>query len=407
MRTIIKRKKKLLVVGMILILPAFSFWLMFHSDKKENRKGNNAFNDKLPAANIKDSGRNKLEIYMKAQRDSARLKELEMIDPYTKQIIGSQVQADNIVNDTLSVTNHKPTNAYDANEQKVNDRINKILTVLNESGMSYTKASPAIENSYGKNDIEIERLEKLLIAAQNGDTATGNPEMKYLEGMLDKILDIQHPELVKARLKNQKKTITNDTLRYQVAAYPTSESDLWSDRKTSENEFWSLASQIENTQSHFTTFLAVVHGDQEILINETEQILKLRLLENVFIDNVLIPSGQFIHGKCQIRDGRAMVNIQEITYNNRVFPVQLTVYDQSDGMQGINIIRAGNTKDLYPNSADQIIQQLQLNAMNPSVETQAVTTGIETVKKLISNNLKKKSVKIKTGHIIILKPLQF
>ena len=116
----------------------------------------------------------------------------------------------------------------------------------------------------------------------------------------------------------------------------------------------------------------------------------------------MIPKGSFVFGKCNISEGRANVSIHDITYNNGVFPVELTVYDQTDGMEGINI-QGDLTEEVSKNGMDQLIQQMQLNSVTSSLGVQAASSGIQTAKSLIGKKIKKMTVNLKAGHRVLLK----
>lgn len=408
-----RKKKKLVLLMLVFLIPAsLLFYMVLSGNSKDNTNtsGNqNAFNDKLPAANAKDNGKNKLEIYMQAQRDSEKLKEQENQDPYAKKWFDPTPSDETVTNNNpslnLPTTKIPKWNKEDANEKKVNDRIDKLMEALN-SGHTSNNLDPnysIANNPILKNDEDIERLEKMLAGLQTSDT-TGNPEMKQLESLLDKILDIQHPERIKGRLKDISQDVKKDTAKYTVSN--TQSSNLSSefftdDLSRSENAFWGLSSPVTAAADN-RAFLAVIHENQKI---QDDAPVKLRLLQSVFIENTAIPKGEFIYGKCRISGGRVNVTIQEIAYNNRVFPVQLKVYDQTDGMEGINI-QGDMTEQVSKDGMDQLIQQMQLNSMTSSVGVQAATSGIQTAKNLFSKKVKKVTINLKSGHVLLLKPVQ-
>lgn len=404
-----RKKGKLLLLMLIFLVPVIILMSMFFSgssskDKNTGNNNKNAFNDKLPAANLKENGKNKLEIYMQAQQDSEKLKDLEGKDPYAKNWFDPTPQNDAVTGNHSSA--NIPSTAVpkwskeDNNEKKVNERIDKLMETLNNNSSNSISPYPSSYNPLTKNDDQIEKLEKMLSSLKTADT-TGDPEMKQLETMLDKILDIQHPERLKERLQDKNENTTKDTLRYAVSnAQSSNHADFYSgDPSGSENAFWGLSSSI-TAGDDSQTFLAVIHENQKI---QDDQTIKLRLLQNIFINNTAIPKGQFIYGKCKIANGRVNISVQDIGYNNRLFPVQLTVYDQTDGMEGINI-QGSTGEEVSRNGIDQMIQQMQLNSMTSSVGVQAATSGIQTAKNLLSRKVKKITVNLKAGHVLILKP---
>ena len=122
----------------------------------------------------------------------------------------------------------------------------------------------------------------MLVSIQNPDSA-GDPQIKQLEAMLDKILDIQYPDRVKERLAAQNSNLPKDTLRYQVTNNRSFQATQFysSGVSDSENAFWGLSSPTATSQNvNNQTFLAAVHDNQKI---QDDQTVKLRLLQNVFI----------------------------------------------------------------------------------------------------------------------------
>ncbi len=408
-----KKKKKLVLLMLVFVVPlALLFYMLMSGGNEKNnlsmRNGANAFNDKLPAANAREAAKNKLEIYMQAQKDSEKLKDQEKQDPYAKKLFDPMPSPEDVViNSSPSVNLPKSKgsnwNKEDANEKKVKERIDNLMNALNNSN------APGLNPNYStipkpdpKNDEQIQRLENMLSSLKTPDTST-DPEMKQLESMLDKILDIQHPQRVNDRLKQGADEKKKDTLNYMtpIVQAPNNSLGFFSHNPSgTNNAFWGLSPEIiaYNDQS----FLAVIHENQKI---QDEQTIKLRLLQNVFIDKVAIPKGEFIYGKCTISNNRVNVLIQSVTYNSRVYPVQLKVYDQTDGMEGINI-QGDITEQVSKEGMDKMIQQMQINAMTSSIGVQAATSGIETAKNLLSKKVRKVTVTLKSDHVLILKPIQ-
>src|SRR5690349_2122872 len=85
----LRKRKGLIFVSLFILAVAFaSAWIIIRqvpNNKFVKSDSLQAFNTKLPDANLKESGRNKLEIYMQAEKDSARLKELQQKDGSAKK----------------------------------------------------------------------------------------------------------------------------------------------------------------------------------------------------------------------------------------------------------------------------------------------------------------------------------
>lgn len=408
-----RKRKGLIIVSLFILAVAFaSAWIILRQipgdsadDKSDPRQG---FNTKLPDANLKEAGRNKLEIYMQAEKDSVKLRELQQKDASGKKWFDpappqsdDEVFADEYPPKT-STTRHPPaTKKYtDPNERKVNDRLEKLYAAINTNGNGQTdmpgrQTTPDI-NKYDNN---IAQLEALLQQVQqpSGDS---NPEMKQIESVLEKVLDIQHPERVKNRLATSVPSQSATT--YTVT---TSQNAVYEDsviQKQGGNAFFGLQSETDLLPPEdMTTILAVVHQGQLL---QDASVVKLRLLQDIFIKGTRIPAGTFLFGECSLGDQRLEIRFNSIAYNNIIYPVQLTAFD-NDGNEGIYIPGAVG-RDEAKNGFDRAIQQMQLATLNPSIGAQAASAGIQAAQSFLSKKVKKVRVTVKAGHRVLLKARQ-
>ncbi|MGU7714743.1 hypothetical protein, partial [Escherichia coli] len=77
-------------------------------------------------------------------------------------------------------------------QKEINKQPETETTTNNETG---------ITNHDDEFSSEVKRLENMMLAMDK--TNTGDPEMQQLNGTLEKILDIQHPQRVKDKLKEK------------------------------------------------------------------------------------------------------------------------------------------------------------------------------------------------------------
>lgn len=140
---------------------------------------------------------------------------------------------------------------------------------------------------------------------------------------------------------------------------------------------------------------ATVHGDQTVMDGST---LKMRLLEDVQVDGLDIPRNTFIYGSVKIENERVGVHISSVRVGNNLFKFEKDVFDR-DAIKGIYV--PGNLKS---ETKSQVADQ-SLNEINPSVDG-IVGSGINAVvsagKSVISRNIKKAKITIKTNYEIYL-----
>jgi hypothetical protein len=121
---------------------------------------------------------------------------------------------------------------------------------------------------------DIGRLENMIqvMNEKGGD----DPEMKELNGTLDKILDIQHPERVKSRVKESVPKGKTEVLSVGITNRKKQDSYFGSNRKDTsgkKNSFFGEAFS-ESLSSASNTIEAVIHQTQTITAGAT---VKLRL----------------------------------------------------------------------------------------------------------------------------------
>jgi hypothetical protein len=150
------------------------------------------------------------------------------------------------------------------------------------------------------------------------DTARGrneDPELKQMNGLLEKILDIQHPERLKEKTGGQVSEPASDRFKYNQ---------------------------------------------------------------------------------------RLIMTIKLIRMGTTILPANLTVFDMTDGLEGICVPEA-ITEDAVKNGAASSVQGLELMSLDPSVGTQLAGAGINAAKGLFSKKVKRIKAKLKDGHPLLLR----
>ena len=228
--------------------------------------------------------------------------------------------------------------------------------------------------------------------------------MKQIDGMLEKILDIQHPERIKdstGQNKTPKKeesySVNKEVYKYRFSLLDTNENET---ALSATGNFFGIneASKITPLQNAIE---AVVHETQT-LVNGA--VIKLRLCSPVYINDHQIPKDNFVYGIVSLNGERLEVNITSIREGNALFPVRLEVYDM-DGMPGIYIPGA-ISRDVAKQSSDNALQSFTLGSIDPSIGAQAASAGIATAKNLLSKKVKLIKVQVKAGYKILLKDKQ-
>ncbi|MBS1780977.1 MAG: conjugative transposon protein TraM [Bacteroidetes bacterium] len=415
------RQRKFLLVLPLLVLPFITviFWALGGGNAQAvaaQTREQKGINIDLPDAHIKDDKpMDKMSYYDLAQEDSAKFEELRKNDPNYRDM--NAADTDSILleqNDLLpepTYTKGLNTSLYGRHDtdpkvdriyQKLSDlnsEINKPLTPPNDYSNNGTvpESMPGDNNSGAMNSSDIDRLEQMMHTMNQ--PVTNDPEMQQLDGMLDKILDVQHPERIEEQLKQASQKRKGQVLAVMAKPNDDNISLLHNDAIPGgeRNGFYALDDT--NTAADAPNAIqAVVHETQTIVDGST---VKLRLMNDVFINGVLIPKGNFLFGTASLNGERLNVKINSVRYHNSLFPVELSVYDM-DGLNGIYIPGA-ITRDVAKQSADRSMQTIGLTSLDPSWQAQAAGAGIEAAKTLFSKKVKLIKVTVKAGYQVLLR----
>ena len=406
------RQRKMMLVLPILVIPfiTMAFWALgggqgsANNSLAENKQG---LNLQLPDANLKDDkNADKLAFYNEADKDSLKREELLRNDPYYKDsILGKQQSIFSDTGNLLSTAplygglNKSPYDkTTDANEQRIYQKINEINKQINQPETSAVSSNTVNQITDGNEQFanEVDRLQGMM--QQMTDNPQSDPEMEQLNATLEKILDIQHPDRVKEKLKekslknkDQVFIVTKQSVKNNISLLDTGKS-----RQKSESKFYGLEKETNSDEQN--TIEAVVHQTQT-LVNGA--VVKMRLLNDIYLNGSLVPKGNFVFGIAELNDERLGIKINSIRNNNSLFPVKLEVFDM-DGLAGIYIPGA-IARDVAKQSADNSLQLMELTSVDPSFKAQAAATGINAAKSLLSRKVKQVKVLVKAGYKVLLK----
>lgn len=339
----IRDKRKILLFLPILMLPflALAFYAMGGGEGiKDDAQKSPGISSVLPNASFgKEKPADKMAIYQNGHRDSSQIG-----DEHLEQLagrLGFKTQDD-------------PTRDIDLKLQQLQTQINApVDPQAASSSRDRAVMVPGMSS-------DMDRLEKLM------STMQGSPgedqEMKQLGGMLEKVLDIQHPERVR------------DAYINRVNAAP-------------EEKFAAIPAQVAPKQT-------ILQG----------AVLKLILSDTVTINGIMIPKGQELYGLCNLTNQRLIVDIKTIRLDNNIIPVDLSIYSL-DGIRGIAAPDA-ILDNAISGGADDAVRSLQLLTMDQSIGTQVAGAGIDAAKGLFSKKVRRIKMKVKAGFPVLLRDNQ-
>ena len=368
----------------------------------------------------------KLALYEMAERDSAKYEEARESDPYfdliafkTQDQQPEKKDQEEKESKLISSFPQKERQLVDPNEERVTQKLNELYKEINRPAIKHDEVRSELTSSVQQTDpqftADVDRLEKMMEMMQ--DNGEADPEMQQIESVLEKILDIQHPERVKERLKSQVQQQKANT--HPVEAVKTDDNisilnnkatalpELLADSLNLINEmftmqpvangFFGLDDEVRQEQTAGSGIEAIIHDTQELVAGST---VKLRLLNDVKINGRLVPKDQFIYGICAINGERLTIQINSIRTDNTLLPVSLSVHDL-DGLEGIYIPGA-ITRDAAKQASDDALQNIQLMSLDPSIGAQAAAAGVEAAKGLFSKKAKLVKVTVKASYQVFL-----
>ncbi|SDM97815.1 Bacteroides conjugative transposon TraM protein [Daejeonella rubra] len=369
------RNRKFLMVLPLLVLPflTMAFWALGGGKGNRNltavQDAQKGFNTELPQAKFNpDEKQDKFSIYESSAKDT---------------------QETNGIYSQLAFS-ESGEGLTDPNEDRINEKLAQINSEINRQtseGSPYSSGRSRTNGYSGNMGTDVNRLEDLMQNMQSGNG--DDPEMRQLNTLLEKVLDIQHPG--RAREKQKEASLNNAEGAYAVHL---------ADGKETKQSLFSVAKDTNSKQSDYVAnaIQAVIHQDQEIV---SGSVVKLRLLDSIYVNGTLIPKNEFVYGIASVDAERLKIEIATLRHRNSILPVALSAYDM-DGLEGLYIPGA-ITRDAAKSGVDDAIQSLQIMTMDPSVSAQVAGAGIQAAKGLFSRKAKQVKVKVKAGYQLLLR----
>ncbi|MBA4146196.1 MAG: conjugative transposon protein TraM [Cytophaga sp.] len=420
------QKRRLFIVLPLLCLPFITlfFWAL------GGGQGNTAqaavkpagLNMELPDAYFNAQEKwDKLSIYERSTRDSMERDDQLTLEPYFELAALKETHQQDTVRrhlqnrpaaSRLTTTAQASSGKTDPMEEKVNKKLEQLYQQLNTppavSIPSPVPMAPSPATEPAITSTQIEQLESIMQSMK--EPGTPDPEMEQIQNVLEKILDIQHPERVKERLQQQqgaqeRKTyrVANsngtpiisemgvpdarsrfDTVPYKVSTLPRV-------------DFYGLEQEALPSEPD-NAIPAVIHDTQEVVSGTT---IRLRLTREVTLNGHLIPKDEYIYGTCTISGERLMISITSMRHENSIYPVALTAYGM-DGLQGVPVPGA-ISRDVAKQSSNQAIQGVPMMGMDPALEIQAASLGVETAKGFFSRKTQLVKATVKAEDPLLLK----
>jgi hypothetical protein len=360
------RQRRFLLRAPVLVLPLLTllFWSLGGGKTgpaNPQVPAQNGLNTRLPEARLGDErALNKMSYYDKAAQDSDKIRQQIKSDPYSRQLPDRDTSGLHFAgaNPPLSGRQKEGSRPADqaagskdlaGSEARVYQKLAALQTAIRRP------ASAGSDPKAGPGNLPIVEGGSPL----KGQALTEDPELGQMNGLLEKILDIEHPE----RLKEKTGKVP-DAFSSQFKAIP-----------------------------------AVIDGNQKITQGS---VVRIRLLDSATLNGQLIPRGQLIFGSGMLNNQRLMMTLNHIRMAYTILPVDLTVFDMTDGLEGISVPEAV-TGDALRDGAVSGAEGMELMSLDPTLTAQLAGAGLNTAKGLLSKKVKRIKAKLKDGHLLLLR----
>jgi len=247
----------------------------------------------------------------------------------------------------------------DDQTQKINDKLAAINQQINSPYVAPRAYSPIGSPSSSTAPIskDVDRLESLMKTMQ--EKSGEDPEMAQLNNMMDKLLAVQNPELARQLYKKPDILIKADSL--------------------------------------FRAIPAAIASNQKV---KQGSVVELRLLDTISIGGQAIPKGHLIYGLASFSNQRLNLEIKNIRLGTSIIPVNITVFDQRDGMSGINAPEALLTEAVNGGVSDAAGS---IGITGFDLTTQIAGAGLDAAKNLLTKKVGKVKQSLKAGYPLLLR----
>ncbi|ETZ19201.1 conjugative transposon protein TraM [Pedobacter sp. V48] len=301
-------------------------------------------NTALPDAQLKDDKKepDKMSLYDQAQKllkDSAENK---------AATLAAANRAGNLA-----------TGQADATEAEINSKLAQINAqvkapvVAPARSLEISKSEPAPDLALNS---DVARLERLMQSMK--EPSGEDQEIQQLGSLMDKILAIQNPELVKSPVASD-----------------------------------------EVPDSIFRAIPAAVSGPVKV---RQGSVIELRLLDSATVSGQFLPAGHAVFGVADFSNQRITLEVDNIRLGTSIIPVSLSTYDRRDGMRGINAPEALLSEAVGAGSVDAM-SSIGLTGFDQNLGTQIAGAGLSAAKGLLSKKIKRLKQKLDTGYPVLLR----
>lgn len=225
---------------------------------------------------------------------------------------------------------------------------------------------------------EMEQLTGLMDELQAQSNAP-DPEMAQLDGMLDKILQIQKSGWSSEPIGPPFAPVEIERVSSELVSPSFSPNQLIEASALEDaSHFYGLSE--ETPLNGPVPIQAMVYGDQVVVPGSTVELL---LLDSLQVGGVWVPAFSSLYGTTSLQGDRLLIAGKAILSGKQWLTVSWQVLDM-DGITGV-MVPSSLTRESLRQSAGQTVQGLDvMGSVSPSLSVQAATAGIQAAKTMLT-----------------------
>ena len=335
------KRKKMIVYAMMGIVFVLVMWLIFapSNDGKTNLLGTKGFNTEMPDANSGDIIGDKTKAYEASQMEDKQQAREQAIGSLDELYKGSP---DKTQTGDFSLMADSTAEAYE------DDASRKAKEKITSSAAAYNNLNTTLGGFYQNDQSrENEELRQRVAELEERANELQNPKStvdeqlelmeksyqmaaKYMPGGTQQqgqaVTSTSGDKVQVTPVRNVQKSVVSALQQEQ------GNEEFMSDYSVERNMAFNTAVGIVSALDK-NTISACIYGNQTVTDGQK---VRLRLLEQMRVGDIIIPANSVVTGSARITGERLGIGITSIEYAGSIYNVKLNVYD-TDGQEGIFI----------------------------------------------------------------------
>ncbi|WP_057936236.1 conjugative transposon protein TraM [Algoriphagus resistens] len=418
-----------LILPLIVLPVLFGLSWILLPVQAETFDANRGLNTALPAPQIKQEKATKAAAYALMEQEKKQVPKADLELPALYSSLGSEAELPEkpielAIPEKFLEKESRPGSSGDPvlheQERLIHQRIEEIDKLISEeSDMKLLNKGQSKGLGYGSNpradilskpevpEISAELLEmQELMAGLESASNQPDVQLKQLSEIMDKLLELQNPELAESRKNEQPIVLKERAFPALKKGQLDSSSSFVADESLGrfpveiQNGFYGLSDELPGEHPggiEKSTFSAIVPRTQEIYPGDA---LEIKLEESLWVNGKEIPAGTSLFGKTSLSSNRLLVGVSGLVLDSELIALDLTVYSL-DAMAGLPVNAKSAGGKALEGSQNEL-QSIGMMGMGMDWQAQVANSGIQATKGLLKSGSKAKQITVKAGHPLFL-----